>query len=156
MMGKLGFPRSLLVFLFLSAGCSRGMVSETANYPITSLYTAVERAMSMGVLNYSENHRTLKSRPFLIKQDDDAKKQGLHERGFAEVTILGEQRPYTIEVVVTVERAKRKGPKAELMNDDYEYERHDQRLAKKLLNSILTILDKRERDKNIIDDFRPF
>ncbi len=134
----------------ITLGCSTMQSSEPTNYALTSIFSAIEKAMSMGIQGYSQNHREFYSRPFLVKQDEKVMKSGLRERGIAKVVVLGESRPYTIETQVVVER-NRAGDAS-----DYSKDRYDHRLAKKLLTSILSILDKREHNKNAIDDFRPF
>jgi hypothetical protein len=137
-------------------GCSSTQQSESQNYALTSIYTAIEKAMGMGIQRYSDNHREFYSRPFLVKQSEDAVKNGYHERGAAKVVVLGAERPYTLESEVSIQRSTKKKPKRELKNEDYEFERYDKRLANELLKNIISILDKRERGKNAVDDFRPF
>jgi hypothetical protein len=107
----------------------------------------------MGIQGYSENRREITSRPFIVSQNGKSKKAGLHERGRATVTILGEARPYTIETKVAIERSEEPGDPNET---GYKTIRYDQGLATKLLRNILSTLDKNNRDKNVIDDFRSF
>jgi len=153
-------PKLVGVLFFVSVfglvSCSSVQTSGPVNNSITTVFTAVEKAMSMGIHHRSVNQREFYSRPFLIRQDEKLSKSGLRERGLAKVIVLGESRPYTLEVEVKIERTKVKRPLNELVDADYAFQRYDERLASKLLNSILTIIEKGERDKNVIDDFRPF
>lgn len=150
----------ILVFSLISAviiGCSSSIeVSDPQNYPLTSLFSAVEKGMSMGIQRHSPNHREFYSRPFLVKQSSEAINLGLHERGLAKVIVLGDGRPYTIECEVSIQRATVKKDKKDLTDEDYEHSRYDKRLAKDLILNIISILDKRERNKNVVDDFKPF
>jgi hypothetical protein len=50
--------------------------------------SAVEKALSMGIERYSENHREFYSRPFLVKQSPEIMSSGLRERGRAKVVVL--------------------------------------------------------------------
>ena len=112
--------------------------------------------MSMGVDHYSENHREFYSRPFLVKQSDELMKTGFRDRGRAKVLVLGSTRPYTVEVQVSIERSRVKKLQSELKDSDYAFDHYDKRLATRLTTSITSILDKREKDNNFIDDFRSF
>ncbi len=145
-----------ILAVFALSGCSSTVTSTEQNYPLTSVYSAIEKALSMGVLSYSENHRDIISRPFLVKQDPSVIKSGLRDRGLAKVTVYGESRPYTFDVQVSIERSTAKKPQSELRDSDYSFDHYDKRLATRLLNSITSILEKREKSNNFIDDFRSF
>src|ERR1700679_418370 len=140
----------LSYFLGVLAGCSTGMQTTESSAPLNAINAAIEANLSMGIQSYSENRREITSRPFIIQQSIDAKKNGQHERGRAIVTILGAERPYTLEVTVAIESSNGGG------DDDYEITRYDERLAAKLLKDILATIKKYGRPKNIIDDFRSF
>ncbi len=124
------------------------------DHSLSNIYAAIEKAMSMGIQKYSENKRVIYSRPFVVNQNDQARKSGYRERGIAKVWVLGDIRPYSIETEVTIERAK--VTVQNIGKELYEPVRSDRELARKLLNSILAQLNKRENNRNIIDDFRPF
>ncbi|MBK9293735.1 MAG: hypothetical protein IPM57_04705 [Oligoflexia bacterium] len=149
--------KKILGLSLMLIGCSSANVaSGPQNYAFTSVVSAVEKAMSMGIQKTSPNHREFYSRPFLVKQSKFALNEGLHERGLAKVVILGESRPYTLDVEVSIQRAKVKKDKAEIQNHEYSHQRYDKRLANDLILKIISILDKRERNKNVVDDFRSF
>ncbi len=143
------------LLLFISA-CSSNTQSITANnFALTSIFAAIENEMTMGIQGYSENHREFYSRYFLVKQDEQARERGYRERGQAKVYVLGDSRPYNIEAVVTIERTVL-AKNASSNNAEYSFERHDKRLAKKLLTNIMNTLERRDRSQNLIDDFKPF
>ena len=138
----------VLAFLF---GCSRGTISsDPLDHSLNQVYWAVESSMSMGIQKYSENKRDITSRPFAVVQSAVAKKKNTHERGRAIVTILGQERPYTLEVVVEIERSEPDN------NQEYSVIRYDEGLANKLLKDILAAIQKADRTKNVIDDFKSF
>jgi hypothetical protein len=152
MLKALGFFAPLLL-LALSA-CSTAPTAEV-DYSLASINSAVESQMTMGIQRKSENGRAIFSKPFVVKQTDESDGKLHRERGRAKVEIAGDRRPYTIEVVVDIERAKvtkQGAPK------DFEYSRvrSDNGLAKKLLANIIATLERRGQYKNFIDDFRPF
>jgi len=144
----------LLALTLLLTSCSSTQKSPSLDHSLSSIYGAVEKAMSMGVLKYSENRRLIYSKPFVVNQNDQARKAGYRERGVAKVWILGDIRPYTVETEVEVERAK-VTPQT-IGREIYEPIRSDKELARKLLANILAQLIKRENSRNVIDDFRPF
>src|ERR1017187_5506937 len=93
---------------FFIGRCSTTPVGPELDFPLTSIYSAVEAEMTMGIQRYSENHRVCYSRPFAVNQMTNPKskvKPKFRERGFAEITITGDTRPYSLEVEVRIERA---------------------------------------------------
>jgi hypothetical protein len=144
---------SLLLVLSLLA-CSSAQKATEVNHSLNAINAAIEKELSMGIQGTSENRREYYSKPFLVKQSDEAQLDGLRERGLAKVYVLGDRRPYTVEVEVSIERAKvpKNGNEKDL---EYSFLRYDKGLAKKLLRNILNTLERAE-NKNFIDDFRPF
>lgn len=150
----MGKALGLICFLIFMGGCSTGtQSSDSIEKPLAAIYSAVEANLTMGIQSYSENRREITSRPFIVRQSDKAKHLKLHERGRAKVTILGMERPYTIETEVAIEISEGAGDPD---NSEYTVTRYDKGLATKLLRNILNTLDKSERNKNVIDDFRSF
>ena len=141
--------------IFLISSCNSASKSAVANHSLSSIFGAVESAMTMGIQNYSENHREFYSKPFLISQDESLRKAGFRDRGVAKVFVLGDERPYTIETEVIIQRGKLE---KNLRDKDIQYEflRYDKLLAQRLLGNIISILERRDGNKNLIDDFRPF
>jgi hypothetical protein len=149
----LGFALVALIILHMGCSTPATLESKPINMSLNAINSAVESALSMGIRGYSENHREVYSKPFQIVQSPEISKRGYHDRGIAKVLILGDQRPYTIEVHVAIERGK-KTSDGDAVN--YKLVRYDQELGQKLLSSILDSLHKRNQDKNLIDDFKSF
>lgn len=143
----------LVLLLALLSACAGAKLTDV-NYSLSGINAAIEKELTMGIQGYSENHREYYSKPFVIKQSDQDKKEGYRRRGRAKVVVLGDQRPYTIEADVWIERA-RVNKKGE-MSSEYEVLSHDKRLARLLLKNILASIERRDQDRNFIDDFRPF
>ena len=95
------------------------------------------------------NGRVFFSNYFLLQKSgkfQPAEKSGL--RHYAKIYVLGDRRPYTIEVQVL--RQRRSGP------GEYYSDGSDERIAKVVAKVIQDNLNKRPEDLNIIDDFRVF
>jgi hypothetical protein len=146
---------ALMLFAVGFLGCSSTQTASHLEYPLNSIYSALDNVMKMGIQRSSENRRELTYRPFITKQDPEVKKAGFHDRGVATVLILGDGRPYTLEVSVDIERGKIADKKIKTPIE-YSHDHYDKDLAKKLLGKILDLLDRRQRDNNIIDDFKAF
>ena len=71
-------------------------------------------------------------------------------RSYAQVYILGDRRPYVIEVYVNKQR------RVSAQSSEYVDEGSDQEIAKVVYQRIQFQLSKRREDLNIIDDFRIF
>jgi hypothetical protein len=137
------------------ASCTSTQTASNLEYPLNNIYSSIEKVMTMGIQKTSYNHREFESRPFVVKQDPTVKKQVYHDRGIATVVVLGDGRPYNVEVTVEIQRGKISASKTDLATE-YSHDHYDKILAKKLLDKILAVLDRRQHDDNIIDDFRPF
>lgn len=144
---------ALIGISFCLEACA-SVSASTLDYSLANIYTAIEHTLSMGIQKNSENHREFYSRPFLVTQEPDSKKEGYHDRGVAKVLVLGDSRPYTVEVEVSVERGTKGGGKKQEV--EYSHDHYDKKLAKKILDGIMRRLDRRQHDENIIDDFKPF
>ena len=95
------------------------------------------------------NGRTFTSGYFSLK-DFETDGTELQDRAFARVVILGEGRPYKLEVTVFREH-REKG------SSHYAREKlPDKKLSKMLVEKLKTALADRREDRNIIDDFRTF
>ena len=144
----------VVISLSLLAGCtSATLESEPLSYSLAAINKGVEIGMSMGIQGYSENHREYYSKPFQVIQPEAVMNAGYKDRGIAKVVVLGDSRPYTIEVEVHIERGKfNRG----YLVGEYQFVRYDKSLAQKLLRQILTDVEHGDQDKNFIDDFRSF
>lgn len=95
----------------------------------------------------SENQRTYYSQYFSRKPDPKFDPLKSKERAFAKIVILGDRRPYDIDIDVIVE--EREGR-------DYLEVDNDLSEAKKLGKDIRTKLHQGREDRNVIDQFRAF
>jgi hypothetical protein len=144
----------LLVLIWIVTACSTATQSSgDLDYPLAAIDQSVSEALSMGIRGFSENRREIYSKPFQVRQSDEARAKGFRERGTAKVLVLGSERPYNVEVQVSIER----GRVARNLNDiKYSHDHYDKSLAKQLLDDILTNLRKKMRNQNMIDDIKAF
>jgi len=144
----------------LLAGCSTAASLSDVRFTLPQISHAVEATLSMGISERQDQGRTIISKPFKVQLAPQEKTdQEFRERGLARVYILGLEQPYKIEAEVDIERAyydpdlKKAEQKRTLV---YSKDRTDKRLAQKIIDGIRDYLYNRERNKNLIDDFRPF
>ena len=140
----------LIVWPIFFVGCafSGSSKMETGDHALKWVQKVVNASMPLGTLTVSRNGRIFRSNYFIKTQKKyiDAKRR--ENRYFAEVSILGDRRPYEVVVIVSMER--------KVSNFDYAVVKQDQRLAKKILNHIRDQLVKGRGKRNVIDDFRAF
>lgn len=94
----------------------------------------------------SANGREIVSKPHdknLLPLSDDTRL-----RYVSKFIILGDRRPYDIQVIVN----------REIMNDNFEFEKvgEDESLANRLADRLTKQLNQSRNNRNIIDDFRSF
>lgn len=154
-----------IVILFL--GCSHKQVIEDLDYPLMDIQKGVGESLPGGVSRVSSNQREYTSGFFRTnvydKQQSEKKSKG-HvpmERAYAKALILGDRRPYSLEVSVTIQNRlddsgfNPKNP-LDIQGGNFEDDRQDDRLAERIVINIREYLVKRSRTKNLIEDFRPF
>ena len=95
----------------------------------------------------SENQREFTSQYFGRKEDPKFDPNKVKERLFAKFLILGERRPYDIEITVYVEEKVGRG---------YKVIGTDPSVAKSLTKELQLRLNQSREGRNIIDDFRAF
>lgn len=147
----------LYIILALSFVCmagTPGCVSKVAIMdvmaPLPTISAIVINSLPGGAKKKSLNGREYTSGYF--KPDDmDENAEDDRLRSYAIVTILGERRPYSIDVRVFREvRERHEGVTT------YRVLGQDRRIADKLIKTIREALANRPEDRNIIDDFRVF
>ncbi|MCC6276903.1 MAG: hypothetical protein IT289_03185 [Oligoflexia bacterium] len=144
----------LAAWITMAIGCS-STPTRDVDYPIQAIRATIESQLTMGIQKKSNNGYEYLSRPFVVKQPPEAEFHSFRDRGRARVTIRGYERPYTLEVEVSIERGYSKKGKAP-SDEEYSHHHYDNGLAKKLLTNIYSLLDKSDRDRNVVDDFKPF
>ncbi len=156
------FKHLAILSLGLLVGCSTfsniGKPRETVyindvEAPLSDVRSAVLAALRMGYRSISGNGREILSKHFLVNRRDNSIKPAGHalERYFVKILILGDRRPYSIEVLVAHEKRVLRGDSFRYVIDYY-----DHMLAKDIARIIEDELAKRREDRNIIDDFRVF
>lgn len=96
----------------------------------------------------SENGRELYSKFYDRKGNNDDHMKNARERLHTQVTILGDRRPYDIQVEVVVEVRDKEGVYQVVEQDDVR--------AEKIATDIQKALVQSRDNRNIIDDFRPY
>jgi hypothetical protein len=121
-------------------------------FPLLELQSLVASTIPVGLRNTSENGREFYSKYFIVESPDNYKPAAeATERYTATYIVLGDGRPYDIEISVSHEKRVLQG-----QNFDYVSTGYDKRLANELANKLRYQLTKRREDRNIIDDFRVF
>lgn len=120
-------------------------------WPLTEIRAVAASQLPIGQSSVSSNGRELRSKYFYPAKDEYKDGENSNDRYFVEYTILGDQRPYDVEVSVVHERKA-------VRDGGVRYIRigHDDRLTRELYEKLRTELTKRREDRNIIDDFRVY
>ena len=132
----------LVLFGLLS--CTHGQVISPVDRPLLELQKAAASTLPAGMKSFSENAREFYSNPFKLRGNTYEAAKPTDDLYFiAHVLVLGDSRPYKIEIRVDrFEDSQRVGS--------------DDKLEKRLKNEILADLAKRRENRNVIDSFRPF
>lgn len=109
------------------------------------------QSLPIGLRSSSSNGRELLSQYFVLKSGKYQEAINLPVRWSAKIVLLGERRPYEVEIYVFKERRMEGSQGVE-----YQIEGQDFRLAKRVKDQLLQKLAQRREDLNIIDDFRVF
>lgn len=146
------------LFIFIS-GCATlqgehpdALMIEEVNWPVTEIRQVVGTIMPAGVRTVSPNGREMQGRHFLVTRNGEFREAGdALERYYTHIKILGDRRPYKLEVLVTHEKRVLRGNQFTYVVTGY-----DKRLARQLEAKLRAELTKRREDRNIIDDFRVY
>lgn len=138
----------ILTTLLMLTGCSTGEVIGDVDQSLSGIKRAVKAAMPVGIRSVSENGREYFSEFFIVKGKKYFPAGKSNESWQAHVLILGDRRPYDIEVIVTqIARNSEQG---------ISVLGQDKRLGRRLARDIRRLLSARKTDLNLIDDFRAF
>lgn len=137
----------LWVVLFL-VGCAGKSTIDELSVSLNDLQSVSVGVLPLGQRTVSANGREHTSNYFSVKNGEYESAVNAKTRNYAVITILGDRRPYQLEVIVVVERR----------TEDGEYYRsgYDEGLARVITRRIQKALHERREDRNIIDDFRVF
>lgn len=137
----------LIVFWLLSA-CAMGDVRlKEQDKSLNLIRTTIQNMMAPRPRNISQNLREYTSQFFSRKDEANFDPQTSNERAYAVFVILGDRRPYHVDISVFVER--RQGSR-------YIKVGTDRKLAQELLVELRTRLHQSQEDRNLIDGFRAF
>jgi hypothetical protein len=137
----------LTIFLSALVGCvSRGYLIDNQNYSLGDLKKTLV-AIIGEPRQVSENQRTIYSRYFSRRPDSRFDPEKSPERLYAAITILGDRRPYNVQIEVIAEIKE---------GSSYVSQGSDEIETNKLGRGIRTRLNQGREERNIIDDFRAF
>jgi hypothetical protein len=140
------------VFLCTTSGC--GNLSsvpyaerDTVNASVVGIVKAFDRA-AIGIRGKSTNGRELVSKYHLPGGDGYDYAGDKPERAYTKLRILGERRPYTLQIQYIIEKRDSKGV--------YNVIDYDLAKAESILKDLIKYLVTRPGREDFIDDFRPF
>lgn len=139
---------TLIFLVWIQTGCATGDVRlREQDKSINLIRTTIQNMMAPRPRIISQNLREYTSQYFSRKEDDSFDPQTSAERAYAHFVVLGDRRPYNVDITVTVER--RQGSR-------YVKVGTDKKLANELLVELRTRLHQSQEDRNLIDGFRAF
>lgn len=144
------------IFVFLS-GCAsldhnpEGRLIREVDASLSDIRAVANAILPVGQRSISSNGREMLSKHFIIGEDRYKPALDSTLRYFALITVLGDRRPYDVQVLVTIEKRVLRGNQFTMAAIGY-----DRNLAKELELKFRQELTKRREDRNIIDDFRVF
>lgn len=154
---------TLICLSIILSGCSTVSLNNL-DYPLLDIQRGVSNIVPKGVLKISPNGRMYTSKYFDpntidTERSTEADEEIKRERAVVIATILGDRRPYDVDIRVDVDQDEN-GTKT-IKNDDFiegswSSIGSDKGLAEYFKQRLANYLARLERNKNIIDDFRPF
>ncbi|MBS1969122.1 MAG: hypothetical protein JSU04_02375 [Bdellovibrionales bacterium] len=139
---------SSLLSLLVFAGCqTSGVYLRETPLNVSDTRKAVVSVIGQPRLT-SENGRELLSKYYDRKGNSDDQMKTARERLTTHVTILGDRRPYDIQIEVVVEIRDKEGV--------YQIVERDDARAEKIAKDIQKALVQSRDNRNIIDDFKPY
>jgi hypothetical protein len=136
------------VVLFGCAATPGVTVIEGQDRALGELQTVVSASLPAGKASVSQNQRTYTSNYFTTKGGEFEEASEAPVRYKAIIVILGDRRPYDIEVTVIQEKRDKLSQYVRVGNSEG--------LARVVIRRIQKALHERREDRNIIDDFRVF
>ena len=144
--------------LFVQVGCTSletnpdAVLMHEVSVPLAELRAMLVAQLPNGMAWASDNGRELTSKYF-VPGPANTYKPGAEAspRYNAKITLLGDRRPYEVEILVSTERRV-------LRDNVLRYARvgPEPRLTRQLVDRIQRELAKRRDDHNVIDDFRVY
>lgn len=142
-----------ILFLGLASCATKSHKTGPLKYSLVGVKEVAIATVPSGIKSTSPNGRELyfdyhplPSR--FAKRRGQTKDGKFLERAQTKVVVLGERRPYVVEVEVRVESLQYDGT--------YKFVRYSPSYSKFLTYRIQKSLAKRQESRDLIDDFRPF
>jgi hypothetical protein len=141
------------LFLALSlwhlVGCATNSARiDDLTIPLNELQRVAQENVPLKVIGKSPNGRELFSDYFVISGGEFEEAEGAGVRHQAVISILGDRRPYSIEVKVIRYRRDK--------NNVLQQIGQDEGVARVIVRRIQQDLYKRRDNRNVVDDFRVF
>lgn len=150
---RTGGLATLVALLFL-ASCThfyKPLQIDEIHYPYGQLRKVATQALPIGLRSTSQNGRELLSQYFVLQKNKYIEAIESPIRYTAKFVLLGERRPYLVEIYVLKEVRTSSSGRVE-----YKVVDQDLRIAMRLKKELQALLAQRREDLNIIDDFRVF
>lgn len=144
--------RYLGLMVFLSSGCSSFQGAKKVSNleaSLSQIGKAISASFPGGIATQSENGRTFRSGYFDRELDPEFDPKEIRERFVAQAVILGERRPYDVEMVVYKQVKKSKTSEFSPAKPSAEY-------TNKVFKRFKEKLHQGMDGRNFIDDFRAF
>lgn len=141
---KIGFS---VLFSFLSGCATEGVFRRELPGSASDVRKAIVSVIG-DPKNTSFNGRELTSRYYAKNGAVEDPVKGIKERCFTRVTVLGDRRPFDIQIEVIVEK--------KLSDGNFEAYTTDDALANEIGEKIKKALHQSLDKRNILDDFRAF
>lgn len=142
----------LSLMIFFASGCTSFQGAKKVSNLEASL-SQIGRAISAsfpgGIASQSENGRTFRSGYFDGELDPDFDPKEVRDRYVAQAVILGERRPYDVEMVVYKQSKKPK-------TSDFSPAKLSPEYTNKVFKKFKEKLHQGMDGRNFIDDFRAF
>ena len=133
--------------LLISCSTPGGLTVPDVDRPLLDLQRIASKSLPMGLRSVSTNGREYFSKYFIVVGRKFKSAEKLVERKYAHLLVLGDRRPYTIQVIVPIEKSI--GGKTVIIGTDSA-------VAEVIRKRIRQQLTLRREDPNIIDEFRAF
>lgn len=137
-----------LVLVWALSSCSTtGSALKELDLPLNQIQKAVATSMPFGIRRTSPNGRETFSQYFIFHHGRFKEAANLNIRAYAHAFVLGDRRPYKVEVKVITER---------MSEGSYSESGSDEKAAQHIIRKIRQELAKSRDDRNVIDDFKAF
>lgn len=139
-----------LATTLLSTSCvskTKSVRIQNVNQPLRVVHLAAQYALTGAILKKSENGRLYFSKYHLPGKDLAVSHNGKLQRAQVIIAILGDRRPYVLEVSYRVEKYD---------NGKYRLDYYDKSQAQKYMDLVNEYLASRPDGVDVIDEFRPY